>query len=153
MRRAEREITDRSQMKDILNQGFSIRIALVDEGEPYLVAMNYAYLDGFIYLHSAIEGRKIVILNKNNKVAFQTEIDAEIVQSDIASNCTTKYRSIFGTGRCFFIQDTFEKTKVLDAFMQKYTGKSDSNYPANVLGRTAIIKIAIESITGKKSCC
>jgi nitroimidazol reductase NimA-like FMN-containing flavoprotein (pyridoxamine 5'-phosphate oxidase superfamily) len=53
MRRKDKEITDRQQIDEILSKAEIIRLAVVDNGLPYIVAMNFAYVDGFIYMHSA----------------------------------------------------------------------------------------------------
>ncbi|WP_010245794.1 pyridoxamine 5'-phosphate oxidase family protein [Acetivibrio cellulolyticus] len=151
MRRADKEITDKTLIDKILIEAEVVRLAMVDEGTPYLVAMNYAYVDGCLYMHSAIEGRKINILRENNNVAFQTDTDVELVLKEEACSCSTKYLSVFGTGKATFIEDKKEKVKTLDAIMTKHTGKAGFEYPEKMLEKTLIIKVQIESVTGKKS--
>jgi nitroimidazol reductase NimA-like FMN-containing flavoprotein (pyridoxamine 5'-phosphate oxidase superfamily) len=151
MRRAEKEIVDKSVIDKILTEAEIIRLAMVDEGNPYLVAMNYAYADGFIYMHSAKEGRKIDILKQNNKVAFQVDTGVELVLEEEACSCGTKYLSVFGTGKAIFIEDKVEKIKALDAIMSKHTGKTVFEYTEKMLEKTLIIKVKIEAMTGKKS--
>ena len=41
MRRSDKEITTKTIIDKILSEAEIIRIAMVDEGNPYLVAMNY----------------------------------------------------------------------------------------------------------------
>lgn len=151
MRRKDKEITDKEQIDKILSEAEVIRLAMVDAGEPYLVAMNFAYVDGYLYMHSAKEGRKIDILKKNNKVAFQTDMDVKLVLREEACSCTTRYMSVFGTGRAILIDEKEEKAKVLDALMAKHTGRVGLQYPEKVLEKTLAIKVEIESMTGKKS--
>lgn len=151
MRRADKEITDKTLIEKILTEAEVIRLAMVDEGTPYLVAMNYAYADGCLYMHSAMEGRKINILRKNNNVAFQADTGVELVLKEGACNCSTKYFSVFGTGKAIFIEDKEEKIKVLDLIMTKHTGKTGFEYTEKMLEKTLIIKVQIESVTGKKS--
>jgi uncharacterized protein len=151
MRRKDKEITEQQEIEKILNDAEVIRIAMVDEGEPYLVALNHAYVDGCIYVHSAKDGRKIDILRKNNKVAFQADTDVKIILKDEASECTTRYLSVFGTGKAVFVDNKEEKTKALDALMVKHTGKGGFEYPEKVFERTLVIKVEIESMTGKRS--
>ena len=151
MRRSEKEITEKQEIEKILNQSEIIRLAMVDEGEPYLVAMNYVYFDGFLYMHSAKEGRKIDVLKKNNKVAFQTDMDVGLVIMEDTWRCTTRYMSVFGTGKVLLINDKEEKIKVLDAIMTKHKGKVGVEYPEKVLDMMLVIKVEIESMTGKKS--
>lgn len=151
MRRKDKEITDKQMIEKILNEAEVIRLAMVDEGDPYLVAMNFAYADGFIYMHSAKEGRKIDVLKKNNKVAFQADTGVELLLKEEACSCGTRYMSIFGTGRTFLIDEKEEKSKALDAIMTKHTGRVGFEYPEKVFEKTLIIKVEIESMTGKKS--
>jgi nitroimidazol reductase NimA-like FMN-containing flavoprotein (pyridoxamine 5'-phosphate oxidase superfamily) len=151
VRRKDKDITDIQLIEKILKEAEVIRIAMVDEGMPYLVAMNYAYADGFIYMHSAKEGRKIDILKKNNKVAFQVDKDVELLLTREACRCSTKYLSVFGTGYTTFIDEKEEKKQALDALMTRYTEGLNFEYPSEVLERTLVIKVSIETMTGKKS--
>lgn len=151
MRRADKEITDKTLIDKILKEAEVIRIAMIDGEDPYLVAMNYAYVDECIYMHSAKEGRKIDILRKNNKVAFQTDTGLEMVLKEEACSCGMKYLSVFGTGKASFVEDKVERIKALDAIMAKHTKKEGFEYPEKVLEKTLIIKVRIDSMTGKKS--
>lgn len=151
MRRADKEITDAGVMEEILNKSDVIRIAMVDGDVPYIVAMNHVYIDGSIYMHSAKEGRKIDVLKRNSRVAFEVDTDVEIVLREEACSCTTKYRSVVGTGSAVLIDDAKVKKTVLDEIMKKHTGRVAFEYPEKVLERTLIIKIDIDTMTGKKS--
>ena len=151
MRRKDKEITDKQMMEKILDEAQVIRIAMVDNGEPYLVAMNFAYTDGVLYMHSAREGRKIDILKKNSKVAFQADTGVELLIENEACGCSTRYMSVFGTGKVFLIENKAGKTDALDAIMKKHTGRDGFAYPEKVFDRTLAIKVEIESMTGKKS--
>lgn len=151
MRRKDKEITDKSQIESILSKAEIIRLAMVDEGLPYIVAMNFAYFDGFLYMHSAKEGRKIDILKKENTVAFQTDTGVEFVLKEEACSCGTRYMSVCGTGRAFLIDEKAEKTKALDAIMAKHTGRVVFEYSEKVFDRTLVIKVEIDTMTGKVS--
>lgn len=151
MRRSDKEVTDKTLIDKILKEAEIIRLAMVDEGNPYLVAMNYAFADGYLFMHSALEGKKIDILKKNNKVAFQADNGVELVIQEEACSCGTKYLSVLGTGKAIFIEDIIEKTKALNAIMSKYTGKAGFKFPEKMLEKTLVLKIEIESVTGKKS--
>jgi nitroimidazol reductase NimA-like FMN-containing flavoprotein (pyridoxamine 5'-phosphate oxidase superfamily) len=150
MRKKDREITDRSEIEKILNEAKDLRLAMCDENEPYIVAMNYAYENGWLYMHSAIEGRKIDMLKKDNRVAFQTDIGAEIVIFKETFRCTTNYMSVFGAGRATLVSDKAEKIDAMEKIMGRYTGKTGNKYPDNVLEMTVVIKVEIEEMTGKK---
>ncbi len=151
MRRKDKEITDKETMEQILDKAEVIRLAMVDGGEPYLVAMNFAYLNGFLYMHSAKQGRKIDILLKNSRVAFQADTDVKIQLEEEACESTTRYMSVVGTGNASLIDENEEKIKVLDAIMTKHTGRTGFEYSEKAFERTLVIKVVIDSMTGKKS--
>jgi len=151
MRRKDKEIVDKATIDKIMNEAEVIRVAMVDEDNPYLVAMNYAFFDGCIYMHSAKEGRKIDILKRKNNVAFQMDTGVELVIKETACSCGAKYMSVFGTGKALFVEDKNEKVTALDAIMTKYTGRKGFEYPEVALEKTLVIKVEVESVTGKKS--
>ena len=84
-------------------------------------------------------------------MAFQTEIGVELVLNEENCSCGTRYLSVFGRGRVFFISNSKEKIQVLDAIMTKYTKRVSFEYPTEVFDKTLVIKVEIESMTGKKS--
>ncbi len=151
MRRADKEITEISIIEEIINKADVIRIAMVDGDQPYILAMNHVYLDGSIYMHSAKEGRKIDVLKINSRVAFEVDTDVEILLREDACSCSTRYRSVVGTGKVTLIDDIEVKKQVLDAIMKKHTGRDSFEYSEKSFERTLIIKIDIDSMTGKKS--
>ncbi len=63
--RHDNEITDPEGIREILRKSLVCHLALVDEGKPYMISMNYGFRDNIIYLHAALEGRKIDIIRKN----------------------------------------------------------------------------------------
>ncbi len=151
MRRKDKEIIDRNVIDKILDEAQILRIAMVDGAEPYLVAMNYVYMDGALYMHSAQQGRKIDILRRNNSVAFQTETAVELYTGEDVCDYSMKYLSVSGLGRASFINDNKVKTEVLNGITQKHAGKSGYEFPEVMLEMTLVIKIEIDSIAGKKS--
>jgi len=150
MRRKEREITERSEIDAILHRAPICRLALADGNVPYVVPLNFGYDGKCLYIHSAPEGRKIEIIRKNNYVCFQADIDVKLVDTDSAHACSTKYQSVIGYGRASIITDDAGKKSALDILMRKYSDLQHE-YPQNLLDGMVIIKIEIESLTGKRS--
>ncbi len=64
MRRSDREIQSKVVIEEILKEGFVCHLGLVDGDQPYVVPLNYAYKDGFVYVHSASSGRKLDLIRK-----------------------------------------------------------------------------------------
>ena len=151
MRRNEKEIKDRETIDAIIRQASVCRLALADENEPYLVPVSFGYEDNTIYFHSSTEsGHKMDILKKNNLVCFEMDIDTRIVVGENACNWSMKYLSVIGTGHAQIVNDHAEKIKGFNAIMRHYNGPQD-HYDETSLKHALIVKIPIETITGKKS--
>lgn len=151
MRKKEKEIKDNSLIKEILEKSEICRLGMVDNDEAYIVPVNYGYEDGVIYIHSAPEGRKIELIKRNNRVSFEIEYSGEVIKSEIPCRWTTRYRSVMGTGTIVIENDTESKKKRLDVIMHKYGAGPDLIYNDADLLKMVILKLKIESISGKQS--
>lgn len=150
MRRKDQEITDKSEIDAIINDSTVCRIGLSDGGQPYIVPMCFGYDGKDLYVHSAKAGMKIDILKKNDRVCFEFDSYGKLEESDKACNWGIEYKSVIGFGRASFVEDDESKTKALDTIMGQYTDRH-FEFPPPMLKAVAVIKVEIESVTGKKS--
>jgi len=150
MRRSEREITDPAAMDDVLSRATVCHLGLCDDGQPYVVPLNYGYEDRTLYFHSSTEGQKIEILRSNNRVCFQVDTDVEIVVGGSGCNCRTKYRSVIGFGRAAFIEDPAEKRRALAVLMRHYAS-GPFVFPDDAVAKTCVFRVDIERMTGKQA--
>jgi len=150
MRRNDREITDPESLDKILKESSICRVALFDDEFPYVVPMNYGYKDQTIYFHCATEGRKLDLIRKNNKVGFEVEHSSRVVAHEIACGWTTKYCSVIGTGTMEILDQFEDKVQGLNAIMEQH-GRFDNAYDENLLKRVMVLKLSINSLTGKES--
>ncbi len=150
MRRSEREITDRTEIEEIIRKASICRLALSDNGTPYIVPVCFGYENDTLYFHSATEGRKLDILKRNNRVCFEMDIETKLVMAQKACTCGMKYRSVIGFGTASVVEDQAGKQKGLDAIMRQYSGP-EGDYSQEALNRTTVIKVKIESLTGKQA--
>lgn len=151
MRRKDKEITDKSIIEKIINEAELCRIGLSDGNEPYIVPMNFGYKDDCVYLHSAMEGKKINILKVNDNVCFQVDGQVELIKDAIPCKWTARYYCVIGFGKATIVDDINEKTRALNIIMQKYTGKPEHDFSQDALNKIVVIKVQLHSITGKKS--
>lgn len=150
MRRKDKEVTDRRIIQELLSSAEICRLAMVDNGEPYIVPLNYGFRDNALYMHSAAAGRKLDILKRNTRVCFEVESDSVIVRHEEACHWGTRSRSIIGYGRAEILMDYEEKKRGLDIILAPY-GKADSNaYDEKQLQAIVILRVAIESMTCKQ---
>lgn len=151
MRRLDKEITDNGIIEEILHQSELCRLGLVDEGEAYVVPVNYAYQDGVIYFHSAKEGRKMNIMRRCEALSFEITYSSRVIGNEVACKWTTRYRSVMGRASISFITDVAEKRKALDVIMQKYGAGNQLVYEDASLARIVVVALTITHVTGKQS--
>jgi nitroimidazol reductase NimA-like FMN-containing flavoprotein (pyridoxamine 5'-phosphate oxidase superfamily) len=60
-----------------------------------------------------------------------------------------KYRSVIGFGKAELIEDIESKRRALNIIMQNYL-EGSFEYPEEAIQETVIIRVEIESMTGKK---
>lgn len=153
MRRKDREITDLNEMESVIRKADCCHVALSDNDKPYLVALNFGYQPGkppSLYFHCAREGKKLDILRKNPQACFSVDTDHELVRGEAACGWGMKYRSVSGTGPIAEVTDPYEKKTALDRIMEHYSGKPSHEYDPTELEKTAILKLTVLEISGKK---
>lgn len=150
VRRSDKEITERSALDEIINRCLVCRLALSDDGVPYVVPMNFGYEGNTLFFHSAREGRKLDILRKNSRVCFEFDTDVEIITSEDSTGWGTKYSCVIGLGTATLVDDPEEKRKAYDVIMRHYAGRTFTYFDTCV-DLSIVIRVAIDSITGKKS--
>ena len=148
MRRRDREVTDRAEIDDIIRRCQVCRIGMVDEGEPYVIPMSFGYDGESVYLHSAPEGRKLEVLRKSPRVCVELDILNEVVTSDQACEWGMAYESVIAMGEAEILEDAEEKNRGLACVMAQYT-EGDWAFPDDAVSRTVVIRVCIDSISGK----
>ncbi len=152
MTRREREITDISEIVKILDKAKIVHVGLVDDGMPYVVPMNYGYtlVDGrlTLYLHGALEGRKIDIIRKKPDVFCEIDCDIVPFEGDIACRYGITYSSIMAQGTAHIVEDIGEKTEGLKILMKTQTGK-DFDFTEKMVNVVSVIRIDVDGYTAK----
>lgn len=153
MRRKDRELNSIAEIIDILSCGKVAQIAFIDNGQPYIITMNYGYsFDDTItklYFHSANDGRKIGCIQSNPDVCFTIAICDPFVAGEKACNYGMKYRSVVGYGKIRIVEDQGERITGLNLLMKQVTGKDSWDYDSEMLKRTTVSCIDVTSISGK----
>ena len=150
MRRKDKQINDIAAIEDILSRATVCRLGLCDGGRPYVVPLCFGYKENALYFHCAMEGKKLEILRKNENVCFEVDIERELIKGEAACEWGMKYKSVIGFGKAVFVEDAESKRKALDIIMQNYS-EGVFEYSEEAIKKTVVIKIEIESMTGKQS--
>ena len=150
MRRTDKEISDESVIKSIIEKAKVCRLGMIDGNRPYIVPLCFGYQDNVLYFHGALKGRKIDLLRKNSNVCFEFDLISEPLEAEDACDWGMRYQSVIGFGKAFFIENPDEKRRALGIIMAQYSDRQ-YQFPDNMLQATAVIKVAIEGMTGKHS--
>jgi len=137
--------------KKMLNYQVYGRLATVGKDNiPYITPVNFAYHENAIYIHCALQGRKLNNIKENPVVCFEISASGNFCDSDKACNFTMAYWSILIFGKAEIVQTMDIKRLGLTAIMKKYASQFEySDFTDDDLTRVNIIKINIESISGK----
>ena len=141
---------------DIVRRCNVVHLGMVDNGKPYVVALNFGYeREGdvlILYLHCAMEGRKIDILRNNPNVYFLMDCVNEFIEGTSERPCSYcwRYDSVMGNGQVEFVEDIQKKTHALNRLIQ-HVGKTDEmfSFPPASFARTRVLRIRSNDITGK----
>ena len=158
MRKKNRAIPDH-ELADLLRQGQTLHLAMNHGGQPYVVPLTYGYEAaadsrglGRLWVHCAVEGRKVEALEADPRVAFSIVLSQEIVREPKPCGWTCRYVSLYGEGRAELVTGAQAKASGLAAFMAHYGAPCDAaEFPESVLAQTLVIRIDIESLTGKRN--
>ncbi len=154
MRRNDREILDGESIKSIISDCHCLRLGLYDEGEVYIVPLNFGYAeqDGKIsfYFHGAKEGRKIDLISKTHRAGFEMDANYALNEGESACEYSARFRSVIGIGRVEFIEDAAEKEAALQAIMHQSTSKSGWSFSDAMLASVCVFKLEVEKISCKE---
>ena len=144
------EIVETQAIENIIMKAIVCRVGLADGNQPYVIPLCFGYHDNTLYFHTGKKGKKMEILQKNNRVCFEMEADLEIIPAQNPCKWNMDYKSVVGYGRAIILEDPAEKRKALDVIVKHYGGTL-MEYDEKRVNGLAVIKLEIDSMTGKKS--
>ena len=150
VRRKEREITDPSEMKQVLRKTNYVTIAFSMDNTPYLVALNHGYdqAKNCLYFHCAPEGKKLVYAKANPNVWGQA-----IMDFGVTDECDYAYTSVHFSGTFNLICNFAEKKHALEVLVRQVALNPESKLAKinpEKLEKTTMGRIDISYMSGKK---
>ena len=152
MRRKDRQINSPEQIKEILHEAKVCRLGLWDGDEPYVVPLSFGWQwDDCLnlYFHCAPEGRKLDILHRFPKAAFEIDCLKKLAGGPAACSWSAVYCSLMGVGTVSFVTQADQKRRALDAIMEQQTGKGGFEYTDQHLARVTVLSLKAERLTAK----
>ena len=152
MTKRELQITDPHQIRDILNKAKVVHLGLCVDNEPYVVPMNYGYCmeEGklTLYLHSALQGKKLDTIRANPRVFFEMDCDRMPFEGELPCQHGLVYSSVMGRGTARIIEDVEEKKQAMTLLMKTQTDK-DFSFNDRLVSIVAVIRIDVTEYTAK----
>ena len=153
MRRKDREITDSSVIESFIAKEQIIRIAFCDNGEIYIVPVNYGFINEngkySFYFHGAKSGRKYEIAKSSPKVGFEIDGNYELLEADIACDFSARFQSVIGTGTLGLVDNMSEKIKGLNTLMKQTTARHEWSYDEAMINGVAVFRLDVEKLSCK----
>ena len=137
-------------MESIISKADVCRLGLSVDNIPYIVPLNFGYRDSCLYFHTPKVGKKMDMIKTNNRVCFEMDIDHEVVRAENPCDSSMKFRSVIGYGRASLLDEIEEKRRALDIIVEHYSGQVNE-YKEKMVDHLSVIKVQVESMTGKKS--
>ena len=152
MTKRERQVTYPEQILHILDTSKVLHLGLAVNNEPYVVPMNYGYTmeDGklTLYLHSAVRGRKLDMVQANPNVFFELDCDQMPFEGRVPCQYGLVYSSIMGRGQAHIVEDVEEKKQAMTILMKTQTGKNFT-FEDRLVSIVAVIRIDVSEYTAK----
>lgn len=152
MRRTDREVKEWDDIVSIMEKCDVCRIALNDNGYPYILPLNFgmSVKDNQIelYFHGAAEGTKYRLIEKDHRASFEMDCEHKLVMETESGNCTMDYASVIGQGYIEMVSDD-EKEYALHILMKHYH-QEDFSFNRAIMPQTKVFKMVVEKVTGKR---
>ena len=153
MRRSDREITNKEAIEEFIAKEQILRIAFYDDGDIYIVPVNYGYLyeneQYTFYFHGAKAGRKYELSKSNPVVGFEIDGKYKLLVAETACDFSAEFQSVTGIGMLSLIEEKEEKIIGLNTLMKQTTHNAEWSYHEEMLETVAVFKLDVHKISCK----
>ena len=146
MRKTKCECNDPAFFDEMFSTVDDLCLAMHDGEYPYVLPLNFVRQGQALYIHCALEGHKLDCIRQNPRVACTLIADVTIHRE----KSTTYFKSLCGKGLASIVEDEAEKGRALDAIAARYAALCPQPTPSASIRRTAIVRIDIEELVGKR---
>ncbi len=147
MRRKDRAIPDDEAAALLEKAEYGVLSTVSEEGVPYGVPLNFCFIDGCLFFHSAVTGLKLDNIQANKTVSFCIVGETQLLPAKFS----TRYESVIVSGEA---EEVFaaEKRRGLEGLLRKYSPghmERGKRYIDTDRQKTRVFKITITALTGK----
>lgn len=149
MRRQDREMDRNFALMVVDTCEYAVLSMVTTEGEPYCVPITIVRQGDNVYFHCAMAGEKIDCLRSHPQVCMSCVGKTR----RLTDRFTTEFESAILRGAAQEVTEEGEKVEALRQLCQRHTPTNMQAFEKAIEGslfRTAIWKIAIQELTGKR---
>lgn len=159
IRNQTRECTDTHKIQHFLENAQIGFLGLSSKDVPYVVPLNFVWLNDAIYFHGSGAGRKGDYIESNPLACFTVSASYGTITSPIPALTDTAYMSVIIEGSLLSVTNINEATEAMQAMLNKYVpgyydrplGKSHLERYVSPLGsKTFIYKLPAAYVTAKE---
>ncbi len=160
IRQKKLECTDQAVINQFLateNTGF---LGLADGVLPYVLPLNFVWVDDAIYFHGAAEGRKVTIIEENPNACFTVSANLGTLTDPVPAKTDTAYMSVLIFGTVEKVEEIDEAVMAMQTMLNKYipgyyekalASSHVVKYRSSLGSKTAVYKIKAQTITAKEN--
>lgn len=148
MRRSEKAMSQEETMEVLEKAEYGVVSTISPDNTPYGTPMNFAWADGAIYFHCALEGHRMENLQSNSNVCLNV-VDSVVLMPE---KFNTQYRSVTVFGSMHIVEDKDEKTKGIKAIAEKLSPDFKEEglaYIEKAFNNMHVLRMDVERMTGK----
>ncbi len=147
-------VEDKKWMEKILYEEEVGHLSLSENGIPYVIPINYAYIDNKIIIHGSVKGKKIDIIKENPNCCFAVNRHPDRIKYHAEKRCHYRYHSVIVYGKAYYVKSPEERLKWIKKYYSYFMKRLNWIFPGGESLKSAencgIIIVKIESITGRK---
>lgn len=151
---------DNKQVNQFLSFARTGCLGLTDGENPYVVPLNFIWMNNSLYFHGAAQGRKINLIQANPNCCFTIYEDYGTMINPIPAKTDTAYMSVMLFGVLEEVSDLNEATAAMQAMLDKYVpGYYDNSlsqshiekYRSSLGSHTVVFRLTPSVCTAKEN--
>jgi nitroimidazol reductase NimA-like FMN-containing flavoprotein (pyridoxamine 5'-phosphate oxidase superfamily) len=144
-------ITDKNEIEAVIHKCDVCFVGMIEkDGSPYVIPMNFGYVDGDIILHSGPHGKHLELVENDSRVCVTFSSGHRLVYQhpDVACSYSMTSKSVLCKGNVSFVEDIDEKEQLMNVLMHNYT-KREFKYSQPALRNVKVWKVNVTEMTCK----
>lgn len=115
-----RACTDQSKIESFLSSARIGYLGLTDGSTPYVVPLNFVWVNNRIYFHGSANGKKVDLIKQNASACFTISEEYGTLAHPVPAETDTAYMSVMIFGKAELVEEIEEATEALDHMLTKY---------------------------------